>query len=235
MRTQWKKGLRHPPVSSHSSPLYKCILQIKALSSLRQQGTDLRESAIEFSGAAKGLGFNDAALKDLFNHALDEPLNWWQMRGLDHLTFGEFVDFLDWHGNPPGAAPPEPFEDAAAPPEALPLMPVKQAPLLMPALPALPQRLALPAPPKLPVLPAPSMLPALSAPPQCFVQPAPPLMPTLLALPQCLALLATPLMPALPAPPQHLVLPALSLMPALLALLLMPAPPMLLAKTPGPP
>ncbi len=28
---------------------------------------------MEFSGAAEGLGYNDEALKDLFNSALDEP------------------------------------------------------------------------------------------------------------------------------------------------------------------
>ncbi len=38
--------------------------------------------------------YNDGALKDLFNSALDEPLSWWRMRGLDHLTFGQFVESL---------------------------------------------------------------------------------------------------------------------------------------------
>ncbi len=42
----------------------------------------------------RGLGYNEAALKDLFNSALDEPLSWWRMRGQNHLTFGEFVEFL---------------------------------------------------------------------------------------------------------------------------------------------
>ncbi len=88
MRTQQKKGLHRPPASTLASPLYKRILQFKALSSLRQQGTDMRRFALEFSNAAEGLGFNDAALKDVFNSALDDPLNWWRMRGLDRLTFG---------------------------------------------------------------------------------------------------------------------------------------------------
>ncbi len=74
--------------------LYQCILQFEALSSCRQQGNNVRRFAIEFSGAAEGLGYNDAALKDLFNSALDEPLSWWRMRGLDHLNFGQFVDSL---------------------------------------------------------------------------------------------------------------------------------------------
>ncbi len=73
------------PSSTLSSPLYQQILQFKTLSSLRQWGTDVSRFALEFSGTAKGLGFNDAALKDLFNSALDEPLNWWRMTGLHHF------------------------------------------------------------------------------------------------------------------------------------------------------
>ncbi len=95
------------------------MLQFKTLSSLHQQGADLREFALRFSITAEGLDFNDAALKDLFNYALDEPLNWWRMRGLDHLTFVGFIDFLARQGNPPAeeaAAPPVVAEHAAASP-----------------------------------------------------------------------------------------------------------------------
>ncbi len=95
MRTQWRMGSHHPPAPNFSSPLYQRILQFQALSSLRQQGTNLRKFALRFSGAAEDLGYNDAALKDLFNNALEEPLNWWRTRGLEHLTFGEFVEFLE--------------------------------------------------------------------------------------------------------------------------------------------
>ncbi len=108
MRTQWRMGSHHPPAPNFSSPLYQRILQFQALSSLRQQGTNLRKFALRFSGAAEGLGYNDAALKDLFNNALEEPLNWWRMRGLEHLTFGEFVEFLE-------AVPePAPFREPTA-------------------------------------------------------------------------------------------------------------------------
>ncbi len=64
---------------------------------------------------SRGVGFNDAALKDLFNYALDKPLNWWRMRGLDHLTFGGFLEFLV---RPPAkeAAAPQVTADATAPP-----------------------------------------------------------------------------------------------------------------------
>ncbi len=133
MRTQRRKGLhRPPPASTLSSPLYERILQFRALSCLRQQGTDVRMFAQQFSDAAEGLGFNHAALKDMFNSVLDEPLNWWRMRGLDHLTFVGFIDFLARQVNPPAeeaaappvvaeyaAAPPAAFEEAAAPPAAL--------------------------------------------------------------------------------------------------------------------
>ncbi len=91
MRTQQRTGLDRPPPATISSPLYQRILQFEALSSCRQQGNDVRRFAVEFSGAAEGLGYNEAALKDLFNSALDEPLSWWRMRGLDHLNFGQFV------------------------------------------------------------------------------------------------------------------------------------------------
>ncbi len=116
-RTQRRKGLHHPPpASTLSSPLYERILQFRVLSSLRQQGTDIRRFAQEFSDAAEGLGFNHAALKDMFNSVLDEPLSWWRMRGLDHLPFGEFVGFLARFPATEAGAPPVAVEDAAAPP-----------------------------------------------------------------------------------------------------------------------
>ncbi len=88
-------GSTRPPAPNISSNLYQRILQFQALSSLRQQGTDVRKFTLRFSGAAEGLGYNDAALKDLFHSALEEPLNWWRMRELEHLTSGEFVEFLE--------------------------------------------------------------------------------------------------------------------------------------------
>ncbi|RXN37998.1 SH3 domain-containing -like protein [Labeo rohita] len=94
IKTQRKKGLCPPPATTLSCPFYQRILHFRAQSFLRQRGTDLRRFALEFSGAAEGLGYNDGALKDLFNSVLDEPLYWWRMRELVHLTFGEFVDFL---------------------------------------------------------------------------------------------------------------------------------------------
>ncbi|RXN14264.1 SH3 domain-containing -like protein [Labeo rohita] len=94
MKTQRKKGLCPPPATTLSCPFYQRILKFRALCFLRQRGTDLRRFALEFSGAAERLGYNDGALKDLFNSVLDEPLYWWRMRELDHLMFGEFVDFL---------------------------------------------------------------------------------------------------------------------------------------------
>ncbi len=90
--------------------------KLAALSCLRQQGTDIRTFAQRFSDAAEELGFNHAALKDMFNSVLDEPLNWWRMRGLDHLLFGVFVGFLARSPATEAGAPPVAVDDAAAPP-----------------------------------------------------------------------------------------------------------------------
>ncbi len=87
MRTQQRKGLCRPPPATISSPLYQCILQFEALSSCHQQGNDVRKFAVEFNGAAEGLGYNEVALKDLFNSRQDSN------RGQDHLTCGEFGVF----------------------------------------------------------------------------------------------------------------------------------------------
>ncbi len=119
-RAQRRKGLHHPPpASTLSSPLYERILQFRTLSCLRQQGTEVRTFAQRFSVAAEGLGFNHAALKDMFNSVLDEPLNWWRMRGLDHLSFGEFVGFLARSPAKEAGALPVAADDAAAPPVAV--------------------------------------------------------------------------------------------------------------------
>ncbi len=107
-----------PPPDTISSPLYQRILQYEALSSCRQQGNDVRSFAVEFSGAAEGLGYNDEALKDLFNSALDEPLSWWRMSGLDHLTFGEFVEALARSPAKVAGVPQVGGDKAAAPPVA---------------------------------------------------------------------------------------------------------------------
>ncbi len=118
MRTQQRRGLGRSPPATISSPLYQRILQYEALSSYRQQGNDVRRFAVEFSGAAEGLGYNDEALKDLFNSALDEPLSWWRMSGLDHLTFGEFVESLARSPAKVAGVPQVVGDKAAAPPVA---------------------------------------------------------------------------------------------------------------------
>ncbi len=118
MRTQQRRGLGRPPPDTISSPLYQRILHYEALSSCRQQGNDVRSFAVEFRGAAEGLGYNDEALKDLFNSALDEPLSWWRMSGLDHLTFGEFVEALARSPAKVAGVPQVVGDKAAAPPVA---------------------------------------------------------------------------------------------------------------------
>ncbi len=125
------------PASNINSPLYQRILQFQALSSIRQQGTDVRRFALTFCGAAEGLGYNDAALKDLFNSAHEEPLSIWRMRGLDHLTFGEFVEFLACSPARAAGVPQAGLVEAAAPsnsrpfPERLGLIHSVQDPPLM--------------------------------------------------------------------------------------------------------
>ncbi len=73
--------LQQPAPSTNASS------SLRPLSSCRKQGTDERKFVLEFSSAAERLGYNEVALNDLFNNALDEPLSWWRMRGQDHLTF----------------------------------------------------------------------------------------------------------------------------------------------------
>ncbi len=70
------------------------MLQLNALSSLSQQGTDLREFALVFRNAAEGLGYNESALKDLFNYALDEPISHWRVLGCEQAYFEGFVEYL---------------------------------------------------------------------------------------------------------------------------------------------
>ncbi len=69
------------------------MLQVASLSSLCQQGADLREFAKEFRSAAEGLNYNNAALKDLFNYALDEPFSTEGMVVMEHLSFGHLWTF----------------------------------------------------------------------------------------------------------------------------------------------
>ncbi len=49
MKTQRRMGSHHPPASNVSSPLYQRIHQFQALSSLRQQGTDVKKFALRTS------------------------------------------------------------------------------------------------------------------------------------------------------------------------------------------
>ncbi len=76
----------------------------------------MRSFAQRFCGAAEGLGYNDVALKDLFNSALEEPLSRWRMRGLDHLTFGDFVEALACSPARVAGVPRAVLAEAAAPP-----------------------------------------------------------------------------------------------------------------------
>ncbi|CAM4572568.1 unnamed protein product [Leuciscus chuanchicus] len=65
------------------------------------KGMNGRDFALEFSSAAEGLGLGEMSLKDLFNYALEEPVDVWTTAGLEHLTFWRFVAFLDRRKSPP--------------------------------------------------------------------------------------------------------------------------------------
>ncbi len=103
--------------SPHScSPLYKRMLQVATLSSLRQQGANLREFAKEFKSAAEGLNYNDAALNGLLNYALNEPSSMEGMIIMEHLSFGAFSDFLAHRER---QSVPQPIHRMTASPEPL--------------------------------------------------------------------------------------------------------------------
>lgn len=75
------------------------MLKVTALSSLHQQGTGLRELTLEFRSVVQfRLGYNEAALKDLFNYSLDEPIKMSRLLGMEHLSFEGFVEFLTCSG-----------------------------------------------------------------------------------------------------------------------------------------
>ncbi len=64
---------------------------------------------------SRGVRLHEAALKDVFNSALDEPLSCWRMRGQDHLTYREFVVFLARSPAKVAGVPQMMGDEAAAP------------------------------------------------------------------------------------------------------------------------
>lgn len=78
------------------------------LAALRQQGLDVRAFAQTFRTIARGLDYQDPALKDIFNLCLDDPLPQWEMEKLRVLDFWNFSNCLhhckDWQI----LTPPEP-------------------------------------------------------------------------------------------------------------------------------
>lgn len=49
---------------------------------------------MELRSAVEGVDYNNAALKDLFNYALNEPISSWRMSNMDILSFEAFVEHL---------------------------------------------------------------------------------------------------------------------------------------------
>ncbi|XP_073699559.1 NACHT, LRR and PYD domains-containing protein 3-like [Garra rufa] len=78
----------------------------QAVASLRQQGVEPRSYSQFFWTMARGLGYDDSALKEAFNLTLDDPLPRWEMEQLQILDFWGFSNYLhhrkDWQIlNPP--------------------------------------------------------------------------------------------------------------------------------------
>ncbi len=59
----------------------------RGLGSLRQQGLEVRAFAQFFWTMFRGLEYQDAAIKDIFNLCLDNPLPQWEMEQQRILEF----------------------------------------------------------------------------------------------------------------------------------------------------
>ena len=62
--------------------------RLQNLMALHQQGQTVSCLSQTFWTLSRGMNYNDATLKDLFNHCLDDPLPQWEMKGLEILDFG---------------------------------------------------------------------------------------------------------------------------------------------------
>ncbi|ROL53595.1 hypothetical protein DPX16_4367 [Anabarilius grahami] len=70
------------------------MARLRALMALRQEGWEVGCFAQTFWTMAVGLDYNDAALKEIFNRCLDDPLPQWEMEGLQILDFWRFTEYL---------------------------------------------------------------------------------------------------------------------------------------------
>lgn len=80
--------------------------RLKALRDLRQQGLEVRAFAQFFWTMSRGLEYQEPALKEVFNLALDDPLPQWEIEQLKILDFWDFANYVhhrkDWQIlNPP--------------------------------------------------------------------------------------------------------------------------------------
>ncbi len=84
-----------PPANSQER-----LTRQRGLGSLRQQGLEVRAFAQFFWTMSRGLEYQDAALKDIFNLCLDNPLPQWEMEQLRILDFWNFSNYVhhrkDW-------------------------------------------------------------------------------------------------------------------------------------------
>ncbi|XP_026110317.1 cell wall adhesin EAP1-like [Carassius auratus] len=84
----------------------------QGLGALRQQGQEVRAFAQFFWTMSRGLEYQDAALKDVFNLCLDDPLPQWEMEQLRILDFWNFSNYLHHRKDWQILTPPEsPYSD----------------------------------------------------------------------------------------------------------------------------
>ena len=90
--------------------------RLRNLTTLRQRGREVGDLAQAFWTMAVGLGYNDEALKDLFNDCLDDPLPRWEMKGLEILDFWGFTKYLHHRAQWDAVTTPESPDKTAASP-----------------------------------------------------------------------------------------------------------------------
>ncbi len=101
----------------------------RGLGALRQQGREVRTFAQFFWTMSRGFDYQDAALKDIFNFCLDNPLPQWEMEQIRILDFWDFSNYVhhrkDWQilSPPESTCPDQPTVPPSSNQEQVPLLP----------------------------------------------------------------------------------------------------------------
>ncbi len=113
-----------PPANSQER-----LARQRGLGALRQQGREVRAFAQFFWTMSRGLDYQDAALKDIFNLCLDNPLPQWEMEQIRILDFWDFSNYVhhrkDWQilSPPESTCPDQPTVPPSSNQEQVPLLP----------------------------------------------------------------------------------------------------------------